>query len=544
MSSRNISLNEASHDNAEGSPAAEQTIMADINSIQYRAESFASVGHYDKATEVIGKELASDPENLQLLTLLAYVLLRAGRFTEAESATAAALAVDPDDLTALNYRATVNHERQEYDELLKIAERMLAQDTTHASAHIWLSLGLAGPLKNKKSRFSSAKRKKAEADARAAYARALELDVGSWYFVQASAIEILLGDANRARELVDQGLAEYPMDTQLLWARTEAQTELYSQISSMADAAREMPADPTYRRFLNEIFSWNRSSLLATMWMAPITLVTLNAVLELLFGSVVAAPLFIPVWIFVILKRASYLGTQDRIPQSFQDSRKRAFTWASLIFLLWLVWIVLLQTGAILLMVQNQAGVVLLGTLVGIWALSNYLTSRDDLKNRRSDMYDSDSDDSLARLNSYAVRRTSTAARTALILTALAGAGLAAGALGKLQPLNSAGVSLLCAGVAAVYIIEALRLKRYLVTSTPTGAVQRRGRRKLMLPKPVLWVLLMAAVGVLACGIAILSSVPQPDNSPPIPAPAPFSGDNIPDPQFAPIPIPSLASRP
>ncbi len=544
MSSRNISLNEASHDNAEGSPAAEQTIMADINSIQYRAESFASVGHYDKATEVIGKELASDPENLQLLTLLAYVLLRAGRFTEAESATAAALAVDPDDLTALNYRATVNHERQEYDELLKIAERMLAQDTTHASAHIWLSLGLAGPLKNKKSRFSSAKRKKAEAEARAAYARALELDVGSWYFVQASAIEILLGDANRARELVDQGLAEHPMDTQLLWARTEAQTELYSQISSMADAAREMPADPTYRRFLNEIFSWNRSSLIATMWMAPITLVTLNAVLELLFGSVVAAPLFIPVWIFVILKRASYLGTQDRIPQSFQDSRKRAFTWASLIFLLWLVWIVLLQTGAILLMVQNQAGVVLLGTLVGIWALSNYLTSRDDLKNRRSDMYDSDSDDSLARLNSYAVRRTSTAARTALILTALAGAGLAAGALGKLQPLNSAGVSLLCAGVAAVYIIEALRLKRYLVTSTPTGAVQRRGRRKLMLPKPVLWVLLMAAVGVLACGIAILSSVPQPDNSPPIPAPAPFSGDNIPDPQFAPIPIPSLASRP
>lgn len=90
-----------------------------------KAEFYSTYGDYDKAEVILKRIIREDPFCIHYWAMLAQNYMWGNNLTDATDATDYALAIDPDNIEALNARACVLHELEQYDEAHQLFERLL-----------------------------------------------------------------------------------------------------------------------------------------------------------------------------------------------------------------------------------------------------------------------------------------------------------------------------------------------------------------------------------------------------------------------------------
>ena len=108
-----------------------------------RAELLAELGRYDEAAGELAEALASQPEDVEAMILMARVLRAADKPREAIDWADRAVAAAPDDLGALGVRGLVLVDLERYPEAATTAEQLLRLGPDNAYAQITGALVLA-----------------------------------------------------------------------------------------------------------------------------------------------------------------------------------------------------------------------------------------------------------------------------------------------------------------------------------------------------------------------------------------------------------------
>lgn len=175
----------------------------------YQSDLLLDIGRTEDAEQLLRRALASHPHDADLHARLSTVLVDLERFTEAHTAAVAGNAAGPSFEAWLSFARIAAHTGDNANAIWS-CERMLEFWPHHAWPHVALALFRAQPFASKATKQ----------EVRESYARGLALSRDPSLIAMAARTEQELGNEARARELIDQGLQEYPQHVDLLTLRT------------------------------------------------------------------------------------------------------------------------------------------------------------------------------------------------------------------------------------------------------------------------------------------------------------------------------------
>ncbi|MBA4608322.1 tetratricopeptide repeat protein [Aeromicrobium sp. Marseille-Q0843] len=175
----------------------------------YQSDLLLDIGRTDDAEQLLRRALASHPHDADLHARLSTVLVDLERYPEAHAEALAGNAEGPSFEAWLSFARIAAHTGDSANAVYS-CERMLEWWPHHPWPHVALALFRAEP-------FAS---KAAKQEVRDSYARGLALSRDPSLIAMAARAEEKLGDRDRARELVDQGLQEHPQHVDLLMLRS------------------------------------------------------------------------------------------------------------------------------------------------------------------------------------------------------------------------------------------------------------------------------------------------------------------------------------
>jgi tetratricopeptide (TPR) repeat protein len=230
-----------------------------VAGVVYRAESYLAVGQVERAETLVRDELGRRPDDASLLLMLAKIYEARGMWPEVISTARATLEANPDSLTSHMMLAWAGHQVGDRDLMKRSLDEVLEHRPDQPTALMYLAL------------HNAPDRSKAGIErTRALIARSLEHGGGDpWYTMMAAQLEVFLGRRSEARRLVDAGLAQNPLDAQLLKLKADLAIDNDESMGILTGLLASSPADASLRARFDALVAARRRALLSMLWLAP-----------------------------------------------------------------------------------------------------------------------------------------------------------------------------------------------------------------------------------------------------------------------------------
>jgi tetratricopeptide (TPR) repeat protein len=230
-----------------------------VEGVVYRAESFLTVGQVERAETLVRDELGRHPDDASLLLMLAKIYEARRMWPEVIATARATLEANPNSLTSHMMLAWAGYQVGDRDLMKRSLDEVLENLPDQPTALMYLAL------------HNAPDRSKAGTErTRALMARSLEHGGGNpWYPMMAAQLEVFLGRSAEARRLVDMGLAQSPMDAQLLKLKADLATDNDESMGIVTGLLASSPADASLRSRFDALVAARRRALLSMLWLAP-----------------------------------------------------------------------------------------------------------------------------------------------------------------------------------------------------------------------------------------------------------------------------------